>query len=395
MSKTTPKHLRILWSSNSVWSTSGYAQQSAEILPRIRDAGYPIAASNFFGQAGGKFMVDGILQYPVINHAYGSDAMMLHGRNFNTDVTISLQDSWVLNPQDLQHVIRYIPWLPVDHDPVPPGVVDKLKFAYRIIAMSKFGLKQLQSKGLHATYIPHTVDTNIFKPLNKFQRRKETGIAPDAFIVGMVAANKDNPPRKSFQEVLEAFTLFVAVEPKAVLYIHTNPDFPGGFPIKECARALGLRGDQVLFPDMYDLNFNIGKEQMNLIINNFDVLLAPSVSEGFGIPIIEAGACGVPVIVNNWVAMPELVVPGETGEICEIGSKWFSPQCSWMARPAVQSLFDKLVKIHHADRAKMGKQARKHIEENYDTDRIFESHWKPFLARLEKEVYTDIAKQSS
>src|SRR5690349_2140355 len=119
MQKPTPKQLRILWNSNAFWSTSGYANQSAEILPKIRDLGYPLAASNFFGQAGGKMMIDGILQYPIVRHTYGSDAMVLHGKDFQADVVFSLQDVWILHPGDLQQINRWIPWLPVDHDPIP------------------------------------------------------------------------------------------------------------------------------------------------------------------------------------------------------------------------------------------------------------------------------------
>lgn len=381
------KQLRILWNSNAIWATSGYAMQTAEIAPRINKADYPIALSNFFGQMGGKFMVDGMLQYPVINHSYGSDAMMLHGKDFDADVTISLQDSWILNPADLQHIRRWIPWLPVDHDPIPDVVVEKLRFAYRIIAMSKFGQRQLQNKGFHSTYIPHTVDTNIFKPMNKLQRRKDTGISPKAYIVGMVGANKDNPPRKGFQEAMDAFKMFLEIEPNALLYVHTNPDFPGGFPLGQYAKFIGLRPDQILFPEPYELSFNTDKAKMNLIMNNFDVLLSPSVSEGFGIPIIEAQACGVPVIVNNWTAMPELVKPGITGEIATTGSKWFSPQGSYMARVDTQSLFEQMVTVYKADRAKMSKAAREHIVASYDTDTIFRNSWLPFLERVEQAVH--------
>lgn len=396
MSKTqpTPKQLRILWNSNSFWSTSGYANQSAEVLPRIRDLGYSLAASNFFGQAGGKMMIDGILQYPIIRHTYGSDAMVLHGKDFKADVVFSLQDVWILHPGDLQHINRWIPWLPVDHDPIPDIVTEKLQFAYRIIAMSKFGQEQLRKKGMHSTYIPHTVNTELFKPMNKMQRKKEAGLSPDTFIFGMVSANKDNPPRKSFQEVMDAFKLFLEVNPKSMLYFHTDPDFPGGFPIKQYAQFIGI-ADKVLFPDPYELGHNIGKEQMPLIFNTFDALLCPSVSEGFGIPIIEAQACGVPAIVNRWTAMPELVIEGETGFVCEVGSKWFSPQGSYMGRPDTQSLYEQMVKVFKADRGVMSKAARQHIVDNYDTNTVFTQKWVPFLQRLENEIYGSVAKQPS
>ena len=42
-----------------------------------------------------------------MNHVYGSDAMIYHGQDFNTDVTFSLQDIWVLNDVDLQKVKRW------------------------------------------------------------------------------------------------------------------------------------------------------------------------------------------------------------------------------------------------------------------------------------------------
>lgn len=380
------KKLRIILNTNAQWSTSGYGQQAAELLPLIRDEGYPLAAIDFFGLEGGKVLLDGVVQYPKINHVYGSDAMVLHARDFQADVTFSLQDIWVLNPQDLSQVKNWVPILPIDHDPVPKVILERLKFAYRIVTYSKFGHKQLQENGLYSTYIPHTVNTEVFKPMNKRQRKKDAGISPDTFVVGMVAANKDNPPRKSFQEVLDAFKLFLEKVPQAVLYIHTNPQFPGGFPIDQYAEFIGIR-DKVLFPDPYQMNFNTSKELMALAYNTFDMLLMPSISEGFGVPAIEAQSCGVPVIVNNFTSMPELVKPGITGEVCEVQSKRYSHLGSYMGIPSTQSIFDCMVKIYEADRVKMSQEARKWIVENYDTKTVFNEKWKPFLAKLEKELH--------
>lgn len=389
MEKTPkPKSLRIFVNSNAMFSNSGYGQQMAELLPLIRDKGYPLAICNFFGSQGGKFMLEGIVQYPVINHSYGSDAMVLHARDFQADVTFSLMDTWVLHPNDLPNVNRWIPWLPIDHDPIPKAVLEKLKFAYKIIAMSKFGQKQLQDNGLYSTYIPHSVDVNIFKPMDKIERKQKAGLSPDTYVMGMVAANKDNPPRKSFQEVMDAFKMFLEKVPNSVLYIHTNPQFPGGFPIDEYANFIGIK-ERILFPDSYQMNFNTGKQEMNLIYNTFDCLVAPSVSEGFGIPVIEAQSCGVPVIVNNFTAQPELIIPGETGEVCDLIGKRFSGMGSYIGIPSTQSIYDNMVKIYKADREVMGKAARKHIEENYSTKKVFRENWAPYLERLQREIYKD------
>lgn len=385
MEEKQKEKMRILWSSNAMWTTSGYGQQTHELLPLIRDAGYPLAASNFFGQQGGKFYLDGILQYPVINHVYGSDGLVLHGKDFAADVVFTLQDTWVLNPQDLSQVKYWIPWTPIDHDPVSPPVLANLRLAYRVIAMSRFGQKQLQNHGINSTYIPHTIDTDIFTPMTTPERKQQAGLPADCYLVGMVAANKDNPPRKSFQEVIDAFKLFVEKEPKALLYIHSNPEFPGGFNFKQYADFVGV-GDRVMFPDPYQMTFNTDKQAMAKIYNTFDVLAAPSISEGFGIPIIEAQACGVPVITNGFTAMAELVKHKETGYVTKVESKYFSPQGAYMGRPSVQDIYEGLLEVRRTDRGKMKKAARKHIVDNYDTKKVFKEIWIPFLEMLQREI---------
>lgn len=369
-----------------MFSSSGYGQQTLELLPLIRDAGYPVAASNFFGMAGGKFVLDSIMQYPVVNHTYGSDAMVLHGNDFQADVVFSLQDVWVLNPQDLQQVRRWIPITPIDHDPAPMPVVNNLKYAYRVISMSKHGQKALADKGVGSTYIPHTVNTDLFKPLNKIERKQQAGLPPDCYLVGMVCANKDNPPRKSIQEAIDAFKMFLEKEPKALLYIHANPDFPGGFQFKQYADFIGI-GDRVLVPDFYQQNFNTSKEAMVAIFNTFNVLLAPSTAEGFGIPIIEAQACGIPVIVTDFTAMPELVVPDKTGYRVKVAYKRFTPQGSYVGVPDVTDIYNGLMALRRVDAGKTRDEARKWIVSNYDTKKVFQEKWLPYLSMLEREVY--------
>jgi glycosyltransferase involved in cell wall biosynthesis len=139
----------------------------------------------------------------------------------------------------------------------------------------------------------------------------------------------------------------------------------------------------------YDQMFHVGRQELARIINSFDCLVAPSTNEGFGVPIIEAQACGKPVIVNNFTAMPELVIEGETGLICDVGYKRFSPLGSFIANPDVNSLHNCMVEIFRKDRKKMGIKAREHVVKNYDSETIFNTQWKPFLQRLEHEVYPE------
>ena len=357
----------------------------AELLPLITQDGHQQAIIDFYGLEGGKLMIDGVLHYPKMSHVYGSDAMVHHGKDFGPDYTFSLQDIWVLNDQDLQQVKRWVAIVPIDHDPIPKVIIQKLKLAHRVVSYSKFGEKELKRVGINSTYIPHTVNTDIFKPEDKKMRKKAGGLPPDSFVIGMVAANKDNPPRKSFQEVLEAFAVFLQKVPHAFLYLHTFPDFPGGFPIKAYAEFLGIT-NRVLYPDPYVMNFNTTKERMAMIYNTMDVLLLPSRSEGFGVPAIEAQACGVPVVVNDFVSMPELIKPGITGELTKVLHKQFDGILSYNAIPDPKSIYDCIMRIKQSDRARMGEEARKWTVENYDTKRVFKEKWQPFLKLLGDEL---------
>src|SRR3990167_2078922 len=125
---------------------------------------------------------------------------------------------------------------------------------------------------------------------------------------------------------------------------------------------------------------------MAKIYNTFDCLLCPSTNEGFGLPIIEAQACGIPVIVNDFTSMPELIIEGETGFKCEVAYHRFTPLLSFIGIPDVKSIYNCMEKVFNADRVKIGKKAREYMIENYDTKLIFDTKWKPFLKKIELEI---------
>jgi glycosyltransferase involved in cell wall biosynthesis len=63
-----------------------------------------------------------------------------------------------------------------------------------------------------------------------------------------------------------------------------------------------------------------GKEKEN-VFNNSDILILPSYTEGFSVTVLEALSEGLPVIVSNVGALPEIIKENENGWIVEAGSE--------------------------------------------------------------------------
>ena len=67
---------------------------------------------------------------------------------------------------------------------------------------------------------------------------------------------------------------------------------------------------------------DIGKipyHEMPLLYNSVDILLMPTVREGMSLAVLEAMACGLPVVVTNCSSMPELIDEGKGGFLCPVG----------------------------------------------------------------------------
>lgn len=103
----------------------------------------------------------------------------------------------------------------------------------------------------------------------------------------------------------------------SVIYLHTTRgdgnsphDRPGiGWRIDELADRLNLHGRVGMTPNL-NVERGIPRAALAQIMNCFDVHLFLSYGEGFGLPIAESIACGVPTIVTDYSSMPELVEKG-------------------------------------------------------------------------------------
>ena len=91
-------------------------------------------------------------------------------------------------------------------------------------------------------------------------------------------------------------------------------------------------------------------------LHQFDIYAAPSRldSESFGVAVIEAGACGLPVVVSDVGGLPEVVVAGETGLVVPRNDV-----------PALQAALKRLV-LDAGLRERLGAAGRAHVEREYE-----------------------------
>jgi len=111
-----------------------------------------------------------------------------------------------------------------------------------------------------------------------------------------------------------------------------------------------------------------------------DVLLAPSYGEGFGIPTVEAQACGTRVIGSNWGATPDLI--GDDGWLVDGQPQWDAGQDSIWTVPSVPSIVEALEQAYTADRGPS--QIAIDFAKQFDVDTVWDKYWLPVLKKLLK-----------
>jgi len=381
--------MRLMWWSNAPWVPSGYGVQTKLFVPRLVAAGHEVAICANAGLQGGTTLWNGVRVFPGWG-AVGNEVIGHHSRSWEAEITISLFDAWVVQPQKFAMTgMRWVPWFPVDSEPVQPSVLRAVRNASQSIVFSKFGERICLEAGLTPFYVPHGVDTAIFRPGDRRAAREQLGCPPDSFVLGMVAANRGTPSRKSIPQVLEAFARFSARRKDAILYLHTSTgDEPWAegvaIPLAPLIQHFGLSG-RVIVAESYSLLMGCPDAYMANLYNCLDGLVAPSMGEGFGVPILEAQACGCPVLVGDWTSMSELCFAGHRVARDEAEFFWTDLQGGHML-PHVAAI-ERGMDVLYERRGDQGwRQQAAAGAARYDADRVTQEYWAPTLGIIGERV---------
>lgn len=178
--------------------------------------------------------------------------------------------------------------------------------------------------------VPHGVDTKLFNPEDKRDKKFFTFLQNK----GWRAGEND---RGGVQFGLEAFTEEFKEDEPVRMIVKINPSYNSpDWNLDNEIKKIGVKPHKNLFFNVNSIPFN----QLFTLYNQADCFVAPTMSESFGLPILEAMACDLPVITtdfggqtdfvnsegckdDSWIVDTELV-PANDGFMYE-GINWGKP----------------------------------------------------------------------
>jgi glycosyltransferase involved in cell wall biosynthesis len=215
--------------------------------------------------------------------------------------------------------------------------------------------------------IPNGVDTELFSPVSaeeKLKIRKKLSIPEDKVIVTFVGRLVR---WKGVPLLVRAWEMVVRDCPEAQLYI-VGPGVPNidgcDDELKEIIRNLGIEKKVTLTGGVYNVNE---------YLNASDIFASPAEYEAFGIAVLEAMSCALPVVVTSAGGMKETVKNNEHGFSVPVNDME-------LLRASLASLIkDKTL------REKMGQASRSWVENNFSINSSAEKYFNLFRSLMQEK----------
>ena len=306
-------YMRILTASDSPYIPSGFAQQLkgvSEHLVKTHELSY------LGWQTQGDIdLKDWDFKILGSSSRFGKSDYIPSFKKTNPQLLITLGDAHMVDVLgQIPHPL-WIGYYPLDGHPISPLIGSVIKQMDIPLAMSWYGYDLTKKElGIEPKYIPHFYRKEHFSNLgeeHKAEYRKELGIPADAFIIGSLSRLN---PRKHHQRLLVAFRDLLKNNPDRddiYLYLHLDPHDPlmfsdpnHNYQFMEWLDSLGI-ANRVLLTNKNSYLKGIPVEELNRIVNTWDVHVIPTGGEGFGVPFVEVAATGIPTIATDYTTTGE------------------------------------------------------------------------------------------
>jgi glycosyltransferase involved in cell wall biosynthesis len=351
---------RILFCSEATFLNTGYATYTREILNYLHSTGkYELAEMASYGEINDKRASEIPWKfYGVVPNSNSSEEeknqyaqhptaqfgeLMFESvcLDFQPDIVCDIRDFWMLDFAERSPFRKFFKWciMPtVDAKPQARQWIATYESADACLTYSEWAGEVLKDQsGGRINYLgisPPSAHPEYMPIEDKISLRKEFGINPDAKIIGTVMRNQR---RKLYPDLFAAFRLLLDISKDNkdyMLYCHTSyPDL--GWDIPELLQQYQI-SSKVLFTyicgqtgkpfaslfkgaitqspytnqygaTLSNVKNGVDYSDLARIINLFDLYVQYANCEGFGLPQVEAAACGVPVMATDYSAMESVV----------------------------------------------------------------------------------------
>jgi glycosyltransferase involved in cell wall biosynthesis len=269
--------------------------------------------------------------------------------DFKPHIVFDVRDYWMFAYQEMSPFRKYFNWVVMPATDSGPPKTDWL-FTYSnadmIMPYTKWALNTLkQHGGKKLKVFPKIANAGInadeFYPLANKQTLKQTYFGIDnALVTGLVMRNQK---RKLIPDMMLAYKKYLEslklsgnmdVYNRSILYFHTSYPEENGWDLPSLLLEFGLldktyfsyicRNCQEFFPSKFQgsvtgcpkchnrsasfasASAGISTEKLNIVYNLFDLFIQYAICEGFGMPQVEAAACGLQIASVDYSAMTEI-----------------------------------------------------------------------------------------
>lgn len=269
--------------------------------------------------------------------------------DFKPHIVFDVRDYWMYFYQDMSPYRHHFNWVIMPTTDSTPPKTDWLytyKNAELVVPYTQWAKKVLTNTcGNIINLFPKVANAGInpqeFYPISNKTEHKIKYFGKDLNIVGLVMRNQR---RKLIADIFIAFNKFlellknsndIETYNKTFLYLHTSFPEENGWDIPSLLLEYNLL-DKVYFTykckncnrvsvskfkdgitkcngcnsksvTMASPSNGVATEQLNEIYNLFDIFIQYAICEGFGMPQIEAGACGLQMAAVDYSAMSEIM----------------------------------------------------------------------------------------
>ena len=349
---------RILFCGEATYLNTGYATYGREVLRRLHQtekyelaefasygllkdaisAGTPWKFYQNMPDQSDKAQVDEYNSIPT--NQFGEWRFEQVLLDFKPDIVFDIRDFWMLDYQQRSTYRDLFHWVimpTVDAAPQNEQWLSTFANADGVFNYSDWGHEVLENESRGAIRCLGSAPPSAneaYKPVeNKFKHKEMMGFDGNSKVIGTIMRNQR---RKLFPDLFEAFGKYLRNSGHKDVYLYCHTSYPDiGWDIPKLLNENGIASKVLFtyvcgdckhaFPTFFadaktkcpkcggqnavlsSVKNGVSYEFLAAVMNCFDLYVQYANSEGFGLPQVEAAACGVPVMSVDYSAMSSVV----------------------------------------------------------------------------------------